>query len=81
MLLIVHVFHCDVIGVPCKGAEWECVYYIDICILLQQWIKHIGIYNYESENNILDNSFRNVFLIIIFLSYKIFEFTWRILKK
>ena len=55
------------------------------CILLLQWIIDTGIYVHGTENNILrlnfHNAFHNVFLIILLLDYKEFEFAWCVFKK
>ena len=49
-----------------------------ICILRRQWIMNTGIYGYETENNILwlnfHNAFHSVFLIILLLDHKVFEY-------
>ena len=42
VLLDVHVFDCDVTGVPCEGAVCECDYYLHFGILLCQCTKILG---------------------------------------
>ena len=65
-------------------AMEQCVWMwslFEICILLRQWIKDTG---NETENNVLrldfHSSFHNVFLTIILLDYKVFEFAQRLFK-
>ena len=50
VLLGVHVFDCDVTGVPCEGAVCQCDHYLHFGILLCQCTK---ILEYVTENNIL----------------------------
>ena len=53
--------------------------------MLLQWIIDTGIYVHGTENNILrlkfHNAFHNVFLIILLLDYKEFEFAWCVFQK
>ena len=42
VLLVVHVFDCDVMGVPCEGAVCECDHYLHFGILLCQCTKILG---------------------------------------
>ena len=39
VLLGVHVFDCDVTGVPCEGAVCQCDHYLHFGILLCQYTK------------------------------------------
>ena len=68
-----------------RGSSWWMWPLFEICILLLQWIIDTGIYVHGTENNILrlnvHNAFHNVFLIILLLDYKEFEFAWCVFKK
>ena len=68
-----------------RGSSWWMWPLFEICILLLQWIIDTGIYVHGTENNILrlnfHNAFHNVFLIILLLDYKEFEFAWCVFEK
>ena len=68
-----------------RGSSWWMWLLFEICILLLQWIIDTGIYVHGTGNNILrlnvHNAFHIVFLIILLLDYKEFEFAWRVFKK
>ena len=68
-----------------RGSSWWLWPLFEICILLLQWIIDTRIYVHGTKNNILrlnfHNAFRNVFLIILLLDYKEFEFAWCVFEK
>ena len=68
-----------------RGSSWWMWPLFEICILLLQWIIDTGIYVHGTENNILwlnfHNAFYDIFLIILLLDYKEFEFAWCVFKK
>ena len=53
VLLGVHVFDCDVTGVPCEGAVCQCDHYLHFGISIVPMHKNTGIRIYVTENNIL----------------------------
>ena len=53
VLLGVHVFDCDVTGVPCEGAVCQCDHYLHFWYSIVPMHKNTGICIYVTENNIL----------------------------
>ena len=68
VLLGVHVFDCDVTGVPCEGAVCTCDHCLHFGILLCQYTqmhKNTGICIYVTEHNILWLYFHSSLYVVL----------------